>query len=135
MQILLHKCESKKENCFLLVLSLRIVEQRLQSLAQRGWESGRPRCINQTDLNHILQVRLILASVAVEFHLNERLQFDDTFVIDLYSSIHSGRRASVFGTHFAISDEDMESLARFSIGPVEKHDRFYDHIPDEAYLF
>ena len=94
MQILVHKCESKKENCFLLVLSLRIVEQRLQLLAQRGWESGRPRCNNQTDLDHISQMGAVLVAVAVEFHLNECLQFDDTFVIDLYSSIHSSRTAS-----------------------------------------
>jgi hypothetical protein len=36
-------------------------------------ETHWPLCINQAGLDHIFHKRLLLASVSIEFHLNERL--------------------------------------------------------------
>ena len=109
-----------------------IIQKQLKSLAEGCWKSGWPLSVNQAKLDHVSQVSTILVPKAVQLHLDQRFELDDSLLIDLHRSIDSGSWAGIVGSHLLVCQQNMKALAWLAIRAIQEDDsphHFISHKP------
>ena len=109
-----------------------IIQQKLKSHAEWGWKPGRPTGIDQPNLDHVSQMGTVLVPVAIEFHLHQGFELYDPFMIDFDRPINAGSWTDILLPNFAIREDNVQSLARFSIGAVQEDDGPHHLIANES---
>lgn len=92
--------------------SVRVVEQRLQTLGKNGrFEFCRPLAIDESDENRVPYVNLVLPTIGKQFHPKQCLQIDDPLPFDKQRSRGARRIDWIIGTNAFAGPDDMDPSA------------------------
>ena len=88
---------------------------------ERGRNAAHPSFINQTNLDHVLDVDTVLESVRGQLHPNQGFEVEHTIRWRLRRFVDSRRRRGISSSNRLAGIENVDGVAGFRAGAVQEH--------------
>src|SRR5690606_32917984 len=111
---------------------VRIIEDRLEAVAEDGRKARGPGCIEQTNRNQIADMRSIFVSESSQLDLNEGSQRQDSEVLVRLRIVDIWIRNRFVLAHLLAREHDLHRVARLGIRAVEEYVHAADMAIDKA---
>lgn len=100
------------------LLTVRVINQRLQPLGKLRRITGRPSLVNQANIQQIKQMHLVFSTERCQLDLNQRFKRQNTVIVTFFRLHNIRVKHRFMGAYFFAGKDNMNGITRFRIGAI-----------------